>query len=165
MTTNYTMFLNLLVQAFPDYVGDIDTSTYAAQLDDQVRYNIQDIVVVQDVVLGLNATYTLPITNLSTGWYLIAITCAGSPVVTTPATIIAAPAAGQGYITTSENNAAAAPITGTIPIYGVSMPSGVTFPGIVFLSTQGMTAKPVITSLLANSVFNVFIATCVEDGG
>lgn len=165
MTTNYTTFVKLLIQAFPDYVTDIDTSTYAAQLDDQIRYNIQQIVDVQEVVLNSGSSYTIVLPGLSTGWYLLMVTCVGTEPITTPATILNTPVAGQGYITTTGTDQASGSITGKTPLYGCSMPSGVQFPGIVFLSTQGMTANPAITSQIDGSTFQVFIATCVEDGG
>lgn len=165
MTTNYTTFLNLLVQAFPDYVTDIDTSVFAAQLDTQAYYNIQQIVDVQEVSLNSGATYTIVLPNLSTGWYLVMVTCVGAELVTTPTTIVGSPIAGQGYITFTETNAASTAITGILPMYGATMPSGVTFPGMGILSTQNMTANPVLTSQADGSLFQIFIATCVEDGG
>lgn len=165
MTTNYTAFIQQIVQAFPDYVTDIDTSTWAAQIDDQIRYNVQSIVDVQEVILNNGSTYTITIPGLTTGWYLIGVTVVGTPPITTPATIIGTGLAGQGYLTISQNDQGASPITGKIPLYGASFPSTMQFPGIIFLSTYNMTANPTITSQLDNSIFKVFVFSLVEDGG
>lgn len=167
MTTNFTMFVNLSLQAFPDYVTDVDTSTFAAQLDEQVRYNIQDVLISQEVYLNSGGSYQPTIPGLSaTQWYLIAVTSVGSPLITTPATIVNTAIAGSGYLTVPTNNlTSGSGQTARVPIYGATMASAVTCPGIVYLSIKGLTAAPTINSTADGSIFQVFIATCVEDGG
>lgn len=159
MTINYTNFVNLMVQAFPDFVTDIDTSTYQAQLDTDVLYSVQNICSVQEVQLDALATYTINIPGLSTGWYLLAITCTAM-LPTAGFAQQALP--GQGYITTTGTDQdGTTPITGKIPLYGALLPSGPSFQGIVYLSTQNMTANPVITSQQNGSLFQVFVMSLV----
>jgi hypothetical protein len=168
MTTNYSMFVNVLMQSFPDYVTDIDTSTFAAQIDDQIRYNIDQILVAQEIQLNSGANYTISIPGISTSqWYLIIVTCTGAPPITVPNTIVSTGIAGQGYLSLPNEtiNGGAPANPAQLPIYGVTLASGINWLGMIYHSTQGLTANPTLYSLANNSIFQVFVATCVEDGG
>lgn len=161
MTTNFTQFMNVLCQAFPDFVTDIDTSTYAAQMNSQIRYNIQRRKI-EEITLDDGETYSLSYPSLATGdWHVLAITCRGA----IPTSGLTQSVAGQGYITTTGHKADnSTSITGITPIYGATMPSGTVFPGIVFLSSYNWTAVPTITSQLDGSIFTIYDSLCVEDG-
>ncbi len=161
MTTNFTQFMNVLVQAFTDYVTDSDCSTWSAQMNSQIRYNVQRRKI-EEVTLAANATYQLTLPSLAVSdWHVLAVVC--RPAV--PASGLTQAIASQGYITTqgyAANGSTA--ITGITPLYGAALPSGVVFPGIAFLSTYNLTAAPKLTSQMNGTIFDIYDANCVEDG-
>jgi hypothetical protein len=165
VTTNFTQFVNILVQAFTDYVTDYDTSTYAAQMNSQIRYNVQRRKI-EEITLNNGQSYQLSLASLSTSdWHFLAVTCMGASPATVANAGITQAAAGQGYISTAgkaADNMTA--ITGKTPLYGVTLPSGIIFPGVAFLSTYNLTAAPTIVSQLDGSIFQVYACLCVEDG-
>jgi hypothetical protein len=155
MTTNFTQFMNILCQAFPDFVTDVDTSTWQAQMSTEISYNVQRKHV-EEITLAAGASYQLSLPSLSTtDWHVLAITC--RPAV--PSTGLVQAIAAQGYLSTAgfkfDGTTA---ITGTQPMYGVELASGVVFPGIVFLSTYNLTAAPTIYSQANGSIFTIYDA-------
>ena len=161
MTTNFTQFTNILCQAFPDFVTDIDTSTWAAQMNTQLSYNVERKKV-EEITLASGSSYQLSLPSLSTSdWHVLAITC--RPAMPTGGFTQAV--AAQGYVQTAGYKFdGSTAITGYQPLYGCTMPSGVTFPGIVFLSTYNLTAAPTIYSQMNGSIFTIYDALCVETG-
>lgn len=161
MTTNFSAFINLLAQAWPDNVTDCENSTAFAQMKDQVRYNVQRRKI-EEVTLAAAATYTLTLASLAVAdWHLIMVTCRGAVPTSGPAGAYAA----QGYISTAGNaynNSTA--LTGIIPLYGVTLAAGIVVPGVAILSTYNLTSAPVITSQLNGSIFTIYDFLCVEDG-
>lgn len=162
MTTNFTQFMNVLCQAFTDFVTDVDTSTWAAQMNTQIRYNVQRRKV-EEITLNAGLSYQLTLPSLSpSDWHVLAITCRAA--IPTGGTFNQ-PVAAQGYVTTAGYKFdGSTPITGITPLYGATMANGIVFPGIVFLSTYNLTAAPTITSQVNGSVFTVYDALCVQDG-
>lgn len=161
MTTNYTAFINLLAQAWPDTVTDCETSTAFAQMKDQVRYNVQRRKI-EEITLNAAQTYTLTLASLAVAdWHVLMVTCRGAVPATGPTGAYAA----QGYISTAghayDNSTA---LTGIIPLYGVTLATGIVVPGIAILSTYNLTAAPVITSQLNGSIFTIYDLLAVEDG-
>lgn len=155
MTTNFTQFVSILCQAFPDFVSDVDTSTWQAQMSTQIQYNVQRKHV-EEITLNNGSSYTLSLPSLSTSdWHVLAVTCRPS----IPAGGLTQAIAAQGYITTTGHKFDnSTNINGAQPLYGVTLPSGVTFPGIAFVSTYNMTFAPQIVSLMNGSVFTIYDA-------
>lgn len=161
MTTNFTQFVNILCQAFPDFVTDIDTSTWAAEMNTQIRYNVQRKKV-EEITLNNSQSYQISLPSLAvTDWHVLAVTCRPA----TPTGGFTQAVAAQGYVSTAgyafDGSTA---ITGYQPLYGCTMPSGTTFLGMVFLSTYNMTAAPTIVSQMNGSIFTIYDALCVQDG-
>lgn len=142
MTANKTQFTNLFAVAFTDNVTDPFTSTWYREMDQQLRYNVL-FDQVDEVTLNNTQVYTFNPASLAAGdWIYIVIRCVG-----------------QGYVTTHGNDASSSPIVGNTPIYGTSL-----LPGILFLSTYNLTSNPTVTSQADNSVFEIYVAKCLEDG-
>lgn len=142
MTTNFTQFLIALIQAWPDGPSDPELATWSQTFDRTARYNAQKKNS-QEMLLNNGQSKQLAIAGFAqTDWHVLMVRCIGS-----------------GYISLSGQDAAAGAIASQVPVYGTAV-----LPGIVFFSTYNLTAAPTIVSSADGSIFEVYDATCVEDG-
>lgn len=141
MTVLFTQFVNASLTAFPDSVTDPDVSHWMAQLDEQIRYNV-DKRKVEEVTLDDGDSYVMSLSNLGlTDWAMIVVRCIG-----------------QGTVDLLAKDASAVNITSSNPVFGNSI-----LPGILLLSTYNLRAAPTITSQADGSVFEIYVAMCSED--
>lgn len=142
MTTTFTQFLSALIQAWPDGPTDPELAPWAQTFNRIARYGAK-AKNSQEMLLNNGASQALAVPGTAqTDWRVLMVRCIGS-----------------GYITLSGQDAAAGAITSQVPMYGTAL-----CPGIVFVSTYNLTAEPAVVSTADGSVFEVYDATCVEDG-
>lgn len=142
MTTNFSQFLNVYLAAWPGNVTDPDLSAWHQTFDREVRYNNQKKSS-QEMTLNSGASQQLSVSGLAQAdWHVLVVRCIG-----------------QGYISLSGKDAGGTAITSQVPVYGNAV-----LPGVAVISTYNLTAAPTIVSQADGSVFEVFEATCVEDG-